>query len=140
MAAINITKKAVDILVNGSLQQSYDQQANSANYDLDISSSCNASANTVTAVTVYASDDNGTAEETDYSIIDDNGSTIGSGTLYIGGFGPGDASLHVYENIATPVSISWSGFDAEERGKYQGSRTPNTSSSSSFTVNGVNQS
>lgn len=37
MAAINITKKAVDILVNGTQQASYTQRANAANYDVSIS-------------------------------------------------------------------------------------------------------
>jgi len=37
MAAINLTEKAVNILVNDSLQQSYDQRANSADYNVSAS-------------------------------------------------------------------------------------------------------
>lgn len=35
--AIDITEKVVDILVNGNQQASYDQRANSANYDVSVS-------------------------------------------------------------------------------------------------------
>jgi hypothetical protein len=37
MAGINITEKQLDILINGNLQSSYNQRANSANYDVSVS-------------------------------------------------------------------------------------------------------
>jgi hypothetical protein len=146
MAAINITKKDIDILVNGEEKASFEQKAMDADYDVSVSpstvsnsegdSSSPTYSEHVHVVTFYigVDDDFGT-DGAGYSVNDGNGNTILSDTFTTSG-GTIQVDQYVFINETPPLSPSIDSASGGETGYTKNLLTYEGDS----TVSGVTQS